>query len=189
MNSVADATSRNTLAAIHLGLDYNAVVQAQRKKSRVPSMLDSLHIALLGGPLLCDVRTGRPRPWILAPMCQHVFFNHGLSHPSRRSTRRFALILVDVVGPLLTSQGHPYLFTVIDHSTRWPEAIPVETATSASCTSALLSVWITRFNIPEHSTFDRGSTFISQLWVSLANLLEIALHQTTAYNPPANGMV
>ncbi|XP_068200656.1 uncharacterized protein [Palaemon carinicauda] len=58
-----------------------------------------------------------------------------------------------------------------------------------SCTSALLSRWIARFGIPEHITSDRGTTFTSQLWTSLANLLGITLHQKTAYNPAANGMV
>ncbi|KAK3889948.1 hypothetical protein Pcinc_006100 [Petrolisthes cinctipes] len=64
--------------------------------------------------------------------------------------RRFAHIHVDVVGPLPPSDGHRYLFTIIDHSTRWPEAIPMANATSTSCASSLLSGWISRFGIPEH---------------------------------------
>ncbi|XP_068240904.1 uncharacterized protein [Palaemon carinicauda] len=36
---------------------------------------------------------------------------------------------------------------------------------------------------------ERGTTFTSQLWTSLANLLGISLHQTTAYNLAANGMI
>ncbi|XP_068246877.1 uncharacterized protein [Palaemon carinicauda] len=91
--------------------------------------------------------------------------------------------------PLPTLKGHLYLFTVIDRSTGWPEVIPMELATSASCTSALLSGWIAKFGIPEHVTSDRGTTFTSQLWTPLANLMDITLHQTTAYNPAANGMV
>ncbi|XP_068210522.1 uncharacterized protein [Palaemon carinicauda] len=34
-----------------------------------------------------------------------------------------------------------------------------------------------------------GTTSTSQLWISLANLLGIPLHQTTSYNPAVNGMV
>ncbi|XP_068218482.1 uncharacterized protein [Palaemon carinicauda] len=63
------------------------------------------------------------------------------------------------------------------------------TATSKSCTSALLSGWIARFGIPEHITSDRVTTVTSQFWTTLANLLGITLHQTTAYSPAANGMV
>ncbi|XP_068212647.1 uncharacterized protein [Palaemon carinicauda] len=65
----------------------------------------------------------------------------------------------------------------------------METATSTTCTSALLSGRIARFGIYEHITSDRGMTFTSQLWTSLANLLGITLHQTAAYNPTANRMV
>ncbi|XP_068201683.1 uncharacterized protein [Palaemon carinicauda] len=65
----------------------------------------------------------------------------------------------------------------------------METATSGSCTSALLSGWIARFGIPEHITSDMGTTLTSQLWSLLRNLLGITLHQTSTYNPAANRIV
>ncbi|XP_068205299.1 uncharacterized protein [Palaemon carinicauda] len=95
----------------------------------------------------------------------------------------FTCIQVDDVCPLLTLQGYCYLFT------RWSEAIPMETATSMSCTLASLSGWIAKFGIPEYITSDRGTTFTSKLWTSLANLLGIILPQTTVYKPAANGLV
>ena len=103
-------------------------------------------------------------------------------------TRRFSHIHVDIVGPLPYSNGSRYLFTAIDRSTRWPEAIPMQDATSASCVNALLS-WISRFGIPEHITSDRGTPFTSHLWTSLATLLGVTPHQTTAYHPEANGII
>ncbi|XP_068233630.1 uncharacterized protein [Palaemon carinicauda] len=96
---------------------------------------------------------------------------------------RFAHIHIDVVCPLPTSQEHGYLLTVIDHPTRWPEALTTQTVTSASWTSTLLSEWIATFGIPEHITSDKNTTLPSQLWTSLVNLLGVTLHQTTAYNP------
>ncbi|XP_068205365.1 uncharacterized protein [Palaemon carinicauda] len=75
----------------------------------------------------------------------------------------FASIHVYDVGPLLTSRGYCYMFTVINRSTRWPEAIPMETEASMSCTFALLSGWMARFGIPEHINYDRGTIFTSQL--------------------------
>ncbi|XP_068250704.1 uncharacterized protein [Palaemon carinicauda] len=59
----------------------------------------------------------------------------------------------------------------------------------ALSTSALFSRWIARFCIPEYITFDIDTTFTSQLWTSLVNLMGIILHQTTSYNPAANDMV
>ena len=103
--------------------------------------------------------------------------------------RRFAHIHVDIVGPLPASNGFRYLFTVIDRSTRWPEATPMEYETASACASALLSSWISRFGLPEHITSDRGSAFISGLWSSLVKLLGVQLHHTTAYHPQSNGLV
>ncbi|XP_037801970.1 uncharacterized protein LOC119596715 [Penaeus monodon] len=89
----------------------------------------------------------------------------------------------------LSREGHRYLFTVVDRSTRWPEAIPIFNASSASCAAALLSGWISRFGIPVHITSDRGTSFTSQLWTSLGQLLDTSIHHTTAYNPEAKGIV
>ena len=52
-------------------------------------------------------------------------------------TRRFSHVHVDIVGPLLSSQGHSYLLTMIDRTTRWPE----------SCVNAFISTWISRFGV------------------------------------------
>ena len=103
--------------------------------------------------------------------------------------RRFGHIHVDIVGPLPTSQGHRYVFTIIDRSTRWPEAVPMMDASTESCVSALIEVWIARFGLPENITSDRGSVFTSTLWTQLATRLGISTTTTTAYNPEANGIV
>jgi hypothetical protein len=46
--------------------------------------------------------------------------------------RRFEHLHVDLVGPLPPSSGYSYLFTVVDRTTRWPEAIPVSGISSSS---------------------------------------------------------
>jgi hypothetical protein len=56
--------------------------------------------------------------------------------------RRFSHLHVDLVGPLPRSEGFSYLFTVIDRTTRWPEAIPLAAVTAADCAAALLRGWI-----------------------------------------------
>jgi cleavage and polyadenylation specificity factor subunit 1 len=103
--------------------------------------------------------------------------------------RRFGHIHVDIVGPLCSSQGQRYLFTIIDRSTRWLEAIPMTGITAADCASALLSGWVSRFGIPDHITSDRGRQFISNLWNALAMLMGSKLHTTTSYRPQSNGLV
>lgn len=102
---------------------------------------------------------------------------------------RFCSLHVDLVGPLPTSQGMTYLFTIIDRFTRWPEAIPLPDAHASTCATALIHHWIARFGVPEDITSDRGTQFTSTLWTELNKLLGIETHTTTAYHPQANGMV
>ena len=103
--------------------------------------------------------------------------------------RRFGHIHVDIVGPLPQSEGKRYAFTIIDRSTRWPEAVPMSDSSSDSCVSALINSWISKFGLPDIITSDRGSVFTSSLWAALAQRLGYTTTTTTAYNPEANGMV
>ncbi|XP_066946030.1 uncharacterized protein [Macrobrachium rosenbergii] len=75
--------------------------------------------------------------------------------------RYFSHIHIDVVGPLPPSGGSRYLLTVVECSTRWPEATPMQEATASACAEALLSSWVSRFGIPDHITTDRGPAFLS----------------------------
>ena len=239
---MADALSRNTIAAAHLGLDLQELRQLQQEEDdseRKGTSLTLNEVDLDGksGKILCDTSTGKPRPWIPKKMRKKVFDAiHELSHPSRRTTtkmmtdrfvwkgiakdsktwaksclacqrakvhrhtesgigkiqqpkRRFGHIHVDIVGPLPTSKEYRYLFTIIDRSTRWPEAVPMKTANTENCIEALLNHWIARFGIPDEITSDRGTPFTSSLWTGLSQQLGIQARHTTAYNPEANGMV
>jgi hypothetical protein len=103
--------------------------------------------------------------------------------------RRFAHLYVDLVGPLPPSRGHTYLFTIIDRTLRWPEAIPLASITAANCARALFAGWVSRFGVPATITSDRGAQFTSALWAGLCSLLNIQHSPTTAYHPQSNGLV
>jgi cleavage and polyadenylation specificity factor subunit 1 len=103
--------------------------------------------------------------------------------------RRFEHIHVDIVGPLPQSSGFSYLFTVVDRTTRWPEAVPLSSTAAADCAAALFSGWIQRFGVPSVITSDRGAQFTSNLWTALCTILAISHVKTTAYHPQSNGLV
>lgn len=105
------------------------------------------------------------------------------------SERRFSSVHVDLVGPLPPSENKTYLFTIVDRFTRWPEAIPLEDASTELCARAFIRHWIARFGVPDNLVSDRGPQFTSNLWNSLNKLLGISSSTTTAYHPQANGMV
>ena len=103
--------------------------------------------------------------------------------------QRFSHVNVDLVGPLPPSSGYNHLMTVIDRTTRWPEAIPLKGTTAEEVADAFIQNWVARYGIPKHITTDRGVQFTSKLWKNLAEALGTQTHFTTAYHPAANGMV
>ena len=104
-------------------------------------------------------------------------------------TRRFGHLHVDLVGPLPPSRGFTHLFTVIDHASRWPEAIPLSSTTAVACADALFQGWVSRFGVPATITSDRGAQFTSAVWAALCSLLQIHHVPTTAFHPEGNGLV
>ena len=119
-------------------------------------------------------------------IARHV---HVAPEPIPVPHRRFAHLHVDLVGPLPTADGCSHLLTVVDRSTRWPDAFPITDTTAATCARTLLAGWVARFGVPETITSDRGAQFTSSLWRSICSLLGINHQQTTAYHPQSNGLV
>jgi hypothetical protein len=101
----------------------------------------------------------------------------------------FSHLHVDLVGPLQYNNSLNYIFTIIDRTFKWMEAIPLAETSMAACTKALTFTWISRFGVPEMITSDRGPQFTSNLWLQLCEMLNIPSRQTTAYHPESNGAV
>ncbi len=104
--------------------------------------------------------------------------------------QRFSHLHIDLVGPLPPSSGgETHLLTILDRSTRWPEAIPLRSTSAESCATALVSGWVARFRVPQQITSDRGSQFTSSVWDSLMRRLGVKSRLTTPYHPQSNGAI
>ncbi|KAJ8358385.1 hypothetical protein AAFF_G00010440 [Aldrovandia affinis] len=99
--------------------------------------------------------------------------------------RRFDHVNVDIVGPLPPSCGFTHLLTMVDRTTRWPEAVPLASTTTADMARAFIDTWVARFGTPSDLSSDRGSQFTSELWAEVARALGVRLHHTTAFHPQA----
>ena len=105
---------------------------------------------------------------------------------------RFSHLHLDLVGPLLRSaEGCNHILTIVDRSSRWLEAIPLSSTTTATAAiaNAFVAGWVARFGVPEHITSDRGPQFCSDVWAQLTRHLGYLHHLTTAYHTQANSMV
>ncbi len=103
--------------------------------------------------------------------------------------RRFAHLHIDLVGPLHYSSNCNYVFTVIDCTSKWKEAIPLSDLSTAACARALIFSWISPFWVPKKIPSDHGPHFTSNVWSQLCKMLNITHCQTTACHPEANGAV
>jgi hypothetical protein len=72
--------------------------------------------------------------WVRASLhCQRVKVHRHVQLPLQHisiPTCCFSHIHVDLVGPLPPSKGFTHLFTIIDRTSRWPEAIPIAATTT-----------------------------------------------------------
>ena len=128
----------------------------------------------------CDIcqRTtdrGRVKPAPLKPMPI-------ISQPFER-------VAVDIVGPIIprASDGSKYILTIVDFSTRWPEAVALKNIEATTVAEAMLEVFC-RVGLPREVLSDRGSQFTSGMMDELFRLLSIRGLKTTPYHPMTNGM-
>ena len=102
---------------------------------------------------------------------------------------RFSHVHVDIVGPFPPDQGHRYILTMVDRTTRWPEAVPIQDITAETVLQAFLVTWVARYGVPHTVTSDRGVQFTSTVWQSAMQRLGIGVSATASYHPQSNGIV
>lgn len=101
----------------------------------------------------------------------------------------FQRLAVDIVGPLKwTKKGHKWILTVMDFSTRYPEAIPLR-KTDATTIAKALCDFFTRMGIPREILSDRGNNFLLKVMRAMSGILGIKQIATSPYHPQCDGML
>ncbi|GFS91622.1 transposon Ty3-G Gag-Pol polyprotein [Trichonephila clavipes] len=100
---------------------------------------------------------------------------------------KFSHIHIDIFGPLPPSEGHHYLFTVIDRFSRWPEAIRIPDMQAKTICRAIFDTWVSRFGCPSVITSDQGTQMRSSIYAEFTRMLGTAKIKTTTY-PKSNGI-
>ena len=99
----------------------------------------------------------------------------------------FSRVLVDCVGPLpKIRSGHKYLLTIMDMSSRFPEAIPLRNITAKTVVEALVQ-FFTRYGLPKEVQSDQGSNFMSGLFQEVMYRLGVKQLKSSAYHPQSQG--
>lgn len=99
----------------------------------------------------------------------------------------FSKLIIDVVGPLPpTSSRNIYILTIMDTSTRYPEAIPLTNVKAKTIVKVLLE-FFTKFGLPREVQSDQGSNFMSNVFQQALLTLGIVHITSSAYHPESQG--
>ncbi len=102
----------------------------------------------------------------------------------------FKRVGVDIVGPIFpaSERGYRYILTVVDHDSRYPEAVPLKNIQAETVAEALLDIY-SRVGLPEEVLSDLGTQFVSEVMGEVCRLLRVRQMTTTPYHPMCNGLV
>ena len=101
----------------------------------------------------------------------------------------FDRIAMDIVGPLpKSSRGHKYILVIMDYATRFPEAIPLRTATAKTVAHELFMLF-SRTGIASEILTDQGTCFMSRVLTMLYKWLNVKRIRTSVYHPQTDGLV
>ena len=102
----------------------------------------------------------------------------------------WSCVAVDHVGPLpVTERGNKYILTCIDKFSRYAEAFPLEEIETKSTAQAIINGIVCRHGLFDILQSDRGTSFVGQVAANIYKELGIKQIKTSAYHPPANGVI
>ena len=103
----------------------------------------------------------------------------------------FGTLYIDIVGgqgSLSLGPSPKSILTMIIGLTGWAEAVPIADQTAATVARAVYAEWIARYGVPEQLHSDRGTQFVSALFVELCASFGVDKSRTTyiARKPTVN---
>jgi len=77
-------------------------------------------------------------------------------------------VSIDVTGPHpRSSKGRVFIITLVDHFSKWAEAVPVRNHTAQTMASILMTHVFTRYGVPQQLLSDRGPEFQRELFAEM----------------------
>ena len=96
---------------------------------------------------------------------------------------------MDIVGSLPKSaRGHRYVLVIVDYYTRYPEAVPLRTATGKTIAKEPFLLF-SRVGVVDEILTDQGTRFMSQVLKEMCRLLHISQLRMSVYHPQTDGFV
>ena len=89
----------------------------------------------------------------------------------------------------MTDSRYNQVLVMIDHITKYAEAVPCITASAEETCDHLINRWIARHGCPMTFQTDNGTAFVGELTKELMKRSQVAQAHSTTYHPQTNGLV
>ena len=98
---------------------------------------------------------------------------------------------MDVIGPITpkASNGHRFIFVVIDYFTKWVEAASYASVTKSVVARFIKREIICRYGLPERIISDNGLNLNNDMVIEVCTRFKIKHHNLVPYRSKMNGMV
>ncbi|KAK8622082.1 hypothetical protein V6N13_097708 [Hibiscus sabdariffa] len=98
---------------------------------------------------------------------------------------------MDVIGPIFpkASNGHRFIFVIIDYFTKWVEAASFANVTESVICKFIKKEIICRFGLPERIVSDNAKNLNSKMMERICGQFKIKHHRSVTYRPKMNGAV
>ena len=130
--------------------------------------------------------------WVTACLsCQQVKDPRKLRFPlqSIESSELNEVVQIDHQKICMTDSGYNQVLVMIDHFTKYAEAVPCITASAEETCDHLIKTWIARHGCPMTFQSDNGTAFVGELTKELMRRSQVAQAHSTEYHPQTNGLV
>ena len=130
--------------------------------------------------------------WVTACLsCQQVKDPRKLRFPlqSIESSEFNEVVQIDHVMICMTDNGYNQVLVMIDHFTKYAEAVPCITASAEETCDHLINTWTARHGCPMTFQSDNGTAFVGELTKELMRRSQVAQAHSTTYHPQTNGLV
>ena len=130
--------------------------------------------------------------WVTACVsCQQVKDLRKLRFPlqSIESSEFNEVVQIDHQEICMTDSGYNQVLVMIDHFTKYAEAVPSITASVEETCDHLINTWIARHGFPMTLQSDNGTAFVGELRKELMRRSQVAQAHSTTYHPQTNRSV
>ena len=130
--------------------------------------------------------------WVTACLsCQQVKDPRKLRFPlqSIESSEFNEVVQIDHQKICMTDSGYNQALVMIDHFTKYAEAVPCITASAEETCDHLINTWIARHGFPMTFQSDYGTAFVGELTKEHMRRSQDAQAHSTTYHPQTNGLV